>query len=264
MMLIENVPHRVFVLDTEFLGDIRTPHTCRLWDICIVMMGDSGVEVFQALVDPFPGEEVRIQAPPGYFTPDRQFLDKHGARPLAKVLRAMVRWVRSRCKRHLPVFAAHGAYRADKVVMELDAARVGFRLPMEWHWFDTLYLARDTFPHMKDYTLSTLVTTFVQDNYVQSHRAKDDAVALTALVQTCMPIKGPIYKTYQLPLRSIKGLGGTSEKKLRGAGVLTGDVLKNCIAHIRKVNPTDPMAALRWLARIVGSTNANNIIMSIC
>lgn len=263
MMLIEDVPHTLFVLDTEFLGDIQNPCSCRLWDICLVMIGQHNVEVFQALIDPCPGEEFVPKAPSGYFSPDRKFLNEKGARPLSKVMRAMVRWVRSRSKHSVPVFAAHGAFRADKVVMEMDAARIGFRLPMEWYWFDTLYLARDTFSNLKDYTLNTLVSTFVQKNYVQTHRAKDDAVALATLIQTCMPLRGPIYKTYQLPLRSIKGLGGISEKRLHGAGVLTGDVLKNCILHIRRVNPADPMAAMRWLARIVGNRNANNIIMSM-
>lgn len=261
MVDINNLNSKLFVMDLEFLG---TFPDCRIWEIGIVMMEDGKAkDHFEAIVDPYPGQLFLPPAPPGYFSPTREFLNRKGARPFEQVLRALVRWIRARTTKDCsPLFAAHGAFRSDKVVFESHATHVGFRIPQKWFWCDTLVLAREQMPHRDKYTMESICVDLL-GSYTQTHRALDDAKALASIIEAKhLLMCGFAYPTYTLPLQSVAGIGPATEKLLQKAGVVSGSHLKECILHIARQYPNSFQASAIWLTKIIGR-DSNEIVKNI-
>ena len=255
--------HALFVMDLEFLGA-----DCRIWEVGIVLMQQNKIkDQFSAIVDPYPGFHTIPLAPDGYFSPTRAFLDSKGARSFDQVLRALVRWIRARTsKTCTPIFISHGAFRSDKPVFVKHATDVGFRIPQNWHWADTLVMCREQMPQRTEFTLASLVRDYLGDN-TQTHRALDDAMQLARLIENKhITVDGFAYPSYALPLQSITGIGPKTEKKLHAAGVVSAAHLKECIMHIARQYPYDSNASFMWLTRIIGrdSTNIVNNLLVVC
>lgn len=259
---IADLNHKIFVLDLEFLG--RLPD-CRIWEIGIIMLEDGQIcDQFEATVDPFPGQDVFPQAPEGYFTPTRAYLTERNARPLEQVLRALVRWIRSRTSKECaPLFVAHGAFRSDKPVFEAHSTHVKFRIPQNWHWADSLVLAREQYPRRDSYTLASMYEQCFGP-YQQSHRALDDARMLASLITGgILIVEGFAYPSYTLPLQTISGIGPKTEKLLQRAGVVSAVHLKECLLHIARQYPVNNFhASTMWLTRIIGR-DSQDIVRNI-
>lgn len=259
---INDLNSKVFVLDLEFIGEFPN---CRVWEIGIVMMDNAKIrDQFEAIVDPYPGQELIPRAREGYFSPTRDFLDRHGARPFEQVLRALVRWIRARTAKDCsPLFAAHGAFRSDKPVFETHATAVGFRIPQSWHWCDTLVLSREQMPHREKFTMESICNDLL-GSYRQTHRALDDARMLAEIIQKgFLSVEGYAYPTYTLPLQSVGGIGPKTEKILQNAGVVSASHLRECVMHIARQYPNNFNASVMWLTRLIGRDSkeiVNNIV----
>lgn len=248
---IRDLKTKVFVIDLEFIGEFPN---CRVWEIGIVMMDNGKIrDQFEAIVDPYPGRSVIPLARDGYFSPTREFLDRHGARPFEQVLRALVRWIRARTAKDCsPLFTAHGAFRSDKPVFEAHATAVGFRIPQSWHWCDTLVLAREQMPHRDKFTMESICNDLL-GSYQQTHRALDDARMLAQIIQEGhLAIVGYVYPTYTVPLQSVGGIGPKTEKILQKAGVVSASHLRECVMHIARQYPNNFNASVMWLTRLIG------------
>ena len=255
-MNICKLNYTVFVLDLEFVGNVSMPNQCKIWEIAAVYMTNGRIaDTFQRVVDPAPKQHVIPMAPPGCFTPTRTFLTERNAKPLAHVMRAFVRWIRARtAPETVPLFIAHGAFRADKPVLESDTFANKFRIPQTWHWADSLYMARKSLPRKADYGLSAIVND-IQGKYEQTHRALDDAIALANLLYTHIKIQGIAYPTYSIPLCTIPGIGEKTEAKLINAGVNSKSHLKQCLITIGKNNDNQMMFAMLWLQKLIQRNN---------
>lgn len=253
---------KIFVIDLEFIGAF--PNS-RVWEIGIVMMEDGKrKDQFEAIVDPYPGSEALPPAPKGYFSPTRKFLNKNNARPFEQVLRALVRWIRARStKECIPLFVAHGAFRSDKPVFEAHATAAGFRIPQNWHWCDTLVMARDQLPQRCKFSMESLCNDFV-GQYKQTHRALDDAKILARIIEDGhITIGGFAYPSYTVPLQTVGGIGPKTEKILKNAGFVSAMHLRECIMHIARQYPQSFDASAMWLTRIIGRDSqqiVNNIV----
>jgi DNA polymerase III epsilon subunit-like protein len=248
---ISDLNTKVFALDLEFIG---TFPNCRVWEIGLVMLEDGKVkDLFEAIVDPFPGSNVIPPAPEGYFSPTRDFLRRNGARPFEQVLRALVRWIRARSSKEMtPLFVAHGAFRSDKPVFEAHASAVGFRIPQNWHWCDSLVFAREQLPGRNKYSMEALCNDFF-GAYKQTHRALDDARMLARMIEEKhIVVDGYAYPSYAMPLQAVAGIGPKTEKMLHSAGVVSAVHLKECIMHIARQYPTNFQASALWLTRLIG------------
>ena len=256
MTSINTSKYTTFVVDLEFVGNVSNILTCKVWEIAAVLIKNNKVvDTFEKVVDPCPNSDIIPLAPEGCFTPTRTFLDGNKARPLPHVLRAFVRWIKARTDDNTaPLFIAHGAFRADKPVLENDAYVNKFRLPTQWMWADSLYMARCSLPGRTDYGLSTLVREFKTD-FVQTHRALDDAIVLAELLTTTICIQGIAYPVYHVPLCTIPGIGCKTEQKLIKAGVSSKAHLKQCLVTIGRNNDNQMLYAMLWLQRLIQRNN---------
>lgn len=253
---ISRLKYTLFVVDLEFVGNVSNISTCKIWEIAAVLVQNNKImDTFQKVVDPCPDSDVVPLAPDGCFSPTKTFLVNQKAKPLPHVLRAFVRWIKARTVVNTkPLFVAHGAFRADKPVLENDAFVNKFRLPTQWMWADSLYMARCSLPGRSDYGLSTLVRE-MQTDYIQTHRALDDAIALANLITSVICIQGFAYPVYSVPLCTIPGIGCKTEQKLIKAGVNSKAHLKQCLITIGRNNDNQMLYAMLWLQRLIQRSN---------
>ena len=252
MVSINKLKFTTFVIDLEFVGNVSNINTCKVWEIAAVLLKNNTItDTFQKTVDPCPNSDIIPMAPEGCFSPTRKFLNDRSAKPLSQVMRAFVRWIKARTDEDTkPLFIAHGAFRADKPVLEQDAFSNNFRLPVTWLWADSLYMARASIPNRTDYGLASLVRE-LQTDFHQTHRALDDALALAMLLQNKIRIEGIAYPAYSVPLCTIPGVGCKTEKKLINAGVNSKAHLKQCLITIGRNNNNQMLFAMLWLQRLI-------------
>ena len=174
---------QLFVFDFEFIGNVKNPSSCKLWDICIHHI-QSG-STFNAIIDPIPGCNI-FPTPPSseLFHITRSFLDHNNAPEFSIVFNKMVRWVENRCfKSHIPILISHNNFSSDKLVLEHECKLRGLLIPINWLFFDSLIYFRDfTTTINKEYSLKSLVKCILGKEHLNAHRAYADTIALTNVI----------------------------------------------------------------------------------
>ena len=116
------------------------------------------------------------------------------------------------CTRHCncPVLISHGCFSFDKTVLESEFRKFGMN--PTFLFFDSLLYYRDNYPKLSSYTLSYLASNL--SDQIISHRALDDALILFRLLSQESKLYGYIVPMGLTPLRSINGVGKSSESVL--------------------------------------------------
>lgn len=207
----------LFIFDLEFYGNIQNISTCKIWEIAVYCK-DTG-QMFEAVVDPDPNQLV-FPVPPIPEIPQltRHFLNNQNAQTFNIVLEKLSDWVRLQT-RQIPIFISHNTHRADKPILELEAARYSTHIPLNWFFFDSLHFCRDFFKSKDgNFSLSALNRQLFHCDIVDIHRARADVEACTAILGKITGeswhLIGPVYSAYTTSLRSIRWIGKKAEQLL--------------------------------------------------
>jgi DNA polymerase III epsilon subunit-like protein len=218
MSLIQTLRNKcLFIFDLEFNGNIQMLRTCKIWEIAVYCQ-DTG-QMFEAVIDPDP-EQFIFPVPPIPEIPQltRQFLVNENAQTFDIVLKKMAAWVCEQTHK-IPIFISHNTHKADKPILELEAARYSTHLPLNWFFFDSLHFCRD-FHKSEDgnFSLSGLNRQLFNCDIIQCHRARADVEACTAILGKITggswQLFGPVYSSYTSSLRTIKWIGRKAEQLL--------------------------------------------------
>jgi DNA polymerase III epsilon subunit-like protein len=218
MSLIQTLRNKcLFIFDLEFNGNIQMLRTCKIWEIAVYCQ-DTG-QMFEAVIDPDP-EQFIFPVPPIPEIPQltRQFLVNENAQTFDIVLKQMAAWVCEQTHK-IPIFISHNTHKADKPILELEAARYSTHLPLNWFFFDSLHFCRD-FHKSEDgnFSLSGLNRQLFNCDIIQCHRARADVEACTAILGKITggswQLFGPVYSSYTSSLRTIKWIGRKAEQLL--------------------------------------------------
>jgi hypothetical protein len=229
---------QLFVFDFEFIGDVKNPSTCKLWDICIHHI-QSGT-TFNAIIDPIPGCNI-FPLPPvaDLFHVTRKFLDHNNAPEFSVVFNKMVRWVENRCfKSRVPILISHNNFSSDKLVLEHECNTRGLMIPINWLFFDSLIYFRDFTTTMNnEYSLKSLVKCILGKEHLNAHRAYTDTMALTNIIKTYTHedytlLRGNIFIPNVTSLRTIPGIGNSVEKSFITIGIETKEQLYKFIRFL--------------------------------
>ena len=150
------------------------------------------------------------------------------------------------CTRHctVPVLISHGCFLFDKRILENSFKKCG--LNPTFQFFDSLLYYRDNYKDLSSYTLSYLASKI--GNQVVLHRALDDALILFRLLSYEINLCGYTVPIWLTPLRSIKGLGKSSESILYTANFrCVEDLKKNYIWKNIGLFPTCIVAIQKFL-----------------
>tara|TARA_B110000858_G_scaffold19175_1_gene19272 strand:- start:1030 stop:1905 length:876 start_codon:yes stop_codon:yes gene_type:complete len=218
MTLIQNFQNKsLFIFDLEFNGNIHNISTCKIWEIA-VFCHDTG-NMFECVVDPDP-EQLVFPVPPIPEIPQltREFLKNKNAQTFDIVLKKLTVWTRSQTDK-IPIFISHNTHKADKPILELEAARYFTHIPLNWFFFDSLHFCRDYFKSEDgNFSLSGLYRQLFHCDIKQCHRARADVEACTAILNKItvgsLQLFGPVYSSYTTSLRSIRWVGKKAEQLL--------------------------------------------------
>ena len=152
-------------------------------------------------------------------------------------LRKFLEWLmrtRTAHNKSKVVLVSHGNFRSDKVVLESECLRQGFRLPDCVYFFDTLPMFRLVLPRIETYSLSAISKTILHTTRAPEHRALAD----THLLERCLRVVGPrnivgcFYRAYNVPLQSLPGVGSRIERHLVLLHGVKGtyDLAARCVA----------------------------------
>ena len=99
-------PTSFFVFDLEFIGDVRSIKTCRIWEIAVYSLQTD--QWFTAIVDPDPDvQEFPPQPIPEIPTLTRTFLVQNKAQTWSSICPLLEQWVTTNAKDTVPVFISH-------------------------------------------------------------------------------------------------------------------------------------------------------------
>lgn len=219
MNRLENIRGKVdyFIFDLEFIGQIQDLHTCRIWEISVFSKCTNSW--FTRVVDPDPAIAV-FPRPPVPELPQltRTFLKNQSAQTWAVVLVDLIAWVTQNTNK-IPVFISHNTFKADKPILELEAARYNLTLPLHWYFFDSLHFCREVVHSSSgNFSLSGLHLELFNTPIQSAHRAKYDVIACTNILRSITNgqwlLYGPVYSTYTTSLRSINWVGKRAEEVL--------------------------------------------------
>jgi len=230
---------QVFVYDLEFIGDVKNPSTCKIWDICIHHINSGAT--FNAIIDPIPNCNYFPTPPvPELFHLSREFLNKNNAPEFSIVFNKMVRWIENRCfKSFVPVLISHNNFSSDKLVLENECNLRSLLIPTNWLFFDSLIYFRDYTKTMNnEYSLKSLVKCILGKEHLNAHRAYADTVALTDIIKKYTQedytlLLGNVYIPYVTSLRTIVGIGNSVEKSFIVMGIETREQLIKFILFLK-------------------------------
>ena len=223
--------------DLEFVcrraGDFSK---CSIWDIGAVALAE-GKPTFTGSCVPChpipPPLSVRyasisdswLKKQPNYFKSKRACLQSF----LQWLLRCRVLFGKSKV-----ILASHGNFRSDKVVLESECLREGWKLPDCLYFYDTLSMFRRILPGIPHYSLLTVSQTLLRRESPVEHRALADALLLERCVAVVgrHSLSGCIYRSHNIPLQSLAGVGYANERHLVLSHGVTGvyDLASRCVA----------------------------------
>jgi DNA polymerase III epsilon subunit-like protein len=231
MTSIQKIQNKcLFIFDLEFNGNIQDLPTCRIWEIAVWCKDTH--QMFEAVIDPDP-EQLVFAKPPIPEIPQltRQFLVNENAQTFDAVLKKLVEWVRKQTQA-IPIFISHNTHKADKPILELEAARYQTHLPLNWFFFDSLHFCRDYYKiDDGNFSVSGLNLHLFNCAIVSAHRARYDVEACTAILGkiTCenWQLVGPVYSAYNTSLRTIRWIGQKAEQYLIERNICSVEILLN-------------------------------------
>ncbi len=240
---------RVFVFDLEFLGDVASPHSTRIYSIAVVHAATG--RQFSKIVDPQAShtELQQFRTYAGCRQVTKKWLRKQKAVPLATAFRAMRQFVdKNILFRHAassktrtlflqnPIFIAHACFRADLPVLKSALCRCRVAsLPFHWRFFDSLWFFRTVLPKTTNqkYSLFDVATTLnVEICQGNMHDALPDALLLLKCLNKFHRLQGSLYSWWQTPLTTVPGIGAASEMKLFQSNVHSKESLLSTIAMV--------------------------------
>lgn len=236
------LPTALFVFDLEFIGDVRSLKTCRIWEIAVFSLQTK--KWFTAIVDPDP-EAQEFPPPPIPEIPvlTRAFLDENNAKTWQLVCPELERWITVNSLNMVPVLISHNTFRADKPILELEFKRAVRVMPLNWYFFDSLHFSRRMFKKSNgDFSLSGLHLQLFDKPIENAHRAKADVVACMKIMSYMtknFQLVGPMYPSYCTALRTIRWIGQKAEHMLYNANVRSVEQLYTIIltrARMDKLN----------------------------
>jgi DNA polymerase III epsilon subunit-like protein len=132
------------------------------------------------------------------------------------------------------ILASHGNFRSDKVVLEAECLREGWKLPDCVYFYDTLSMFRRILPGIEHYSLQSISRTLLRSTCPVEHRALADA----QLLERCLRVVGAhnlvgcIYRGHKIPLQSLPGIGYYNERNLVLRHGVSGvyDLASRCVA----------------------------------
>lgn len=253
MQVEDLVSPTFFVYDLEFIGDVKRPETCLIWDLAVLCVRTG--ETFRAVIDPDP--MMRYFPPPpaeGCMQLTRAFLNRHRAKPVYNILPKLFRWMMNRTK-HVSVMISHNNFRSDKPVIEFECMRYGIAMPTNLYFFDSLLYFRDTFPKLGDYSMQHLVKRFLPDRKGVSHRAYQDTMDLHAILNYDN-LKGEVLRPFSTSLRAVQGIGRAVQNRFFTAGLFTLDMVRDQMQQLNIYavhHGMDQHSVIRnWLRTILG------------
>ena len=244
MELAETFPLQtsLFIFDLEFIGDVRSLKTCRIWEIAVFSLRTK--QWFTAIVDPDPGVQ-EFPPPPIPEIPvlTRAFLDENNARTWQMICPELEQWIAVNSANMVPVFISHNTFRADKPILELEFKRALRIMPLNWYFFDSLHFSRRMLKKSNgDFSLSGLHLQLFDKPIQNAHRAKADVVAcmnIVAHITNEFQLVGPMYPSYCTALRTIRWIGQKAETILYNGNVRSVEQLYTILltrARIDKLN----------------------------
>jgi len=260
-----------FVFDLEFIGQVQDLQNCQIWEIA-VLCKDTG-QYFVEVIDPDPNISV-FPPPPVPFLPQltREFLEEEKAQTFDLVLEKLRKWVQEQTN-GLPIFISHNTFKADKPILELEAARYLQTLPLHWFFFDSLHFCRDHFKSKDDnFSLAGLNQHLFNRPIEAAHRAKNDVIACDAILDKITggswQLVGPIYSSYTTSLRSIRWIGQKAEILLLQHQICSVENLlqllkRNCIADYIQQSLTHSESVSKTMQVLLGSSLPPENIVNI-
>lgn len=247
-----------FVYDLEFIGDVKRPETCLIWDIAVHCVRTG--ETFRAVIDPDPtAMSFPVPPVPECMQLTRGFLNRHYAKPLYFILPKLFRWMSNRIL-NVAVMISHNNFKSDKCVLEYECARHGIVFPSFLMFFDSLLYFRDAYPDMGEYGLSHLVRIFLNRQSGISHRAYDDTMdlhdVLTLATNRYTDVHGEVLQAYSTSLRCVRGIGKAVQKRFFDAGLYTLEMVRDRMntmyAFCSHYNMDQDYMVRNWLRTILG------------
>lgn len=200
-----NMNH-VIVWDLEFIGDIRkSVADCYIYNIAAInLMTGYTFDVF-VLPDrePYP-PPANAQLP--IITP--RALKRKGAVSFKKGFSQFMQWCPDQA-----ILVSHNNFRSDKPLLQLECARHGLSVPLEWYFADSLIYLRQTIPRLGSYTLNSVYSHLFEMDIPHLHEGLADCVALRRIIVHLgiVNLKTSMYPAYSTPLQCVKGVGVSSE-----------------------------------------------------
>lgn len=251
-----------FVYDLEFIGDVKRPETCQIWDIAVHCVRTG--ETFRAVIDPDPSMMFFPPPPvPECMQLTRSFLIRHRAKPLYYILPKLFRWISNRTL-NTSILISHNNFKSDKRVLEYECARHEILFPEHLLFFDSLLYFRDRYPKLGEYGLSHLLHVFSKRVGSISHRAYHDTMDLHGILNSVTHrytyLSGEVLQPYSTSLRCVSGIGKAVQKRFYEAGLYTLEMVKQrmhtmyvfCLHH----NMDQHYMIQNWLRTIMGDLPA--------
>jgi DNA polymerase III epsilon subunit-like protein len=183
--------------DLEFIGQDIT--RARLWEIgAVIMTGPRAGSQYSSVVEcPLHVNGKAVKQYPGYQKVTPAFLKRESARPLEECLRGFFDFCGDGA-----VCMSHGCFRSDKIILERECRAI--KLKPKVYFLDSLFILRDYYQGRDKYSLASFTGK-------TQHRALPDALALANLMSRITWEHRPV-KIFELPLRSIRGVGRRTEQ----------------------------------------------------
>lgn len=216
--LYEQLHTNIYIFDLEYLGTSSDLNTCHIWEIGVIhFMTNTTFSItvrpdIHPLPPPFSKDFLQL-------TPE--LLDERNAVDFNTAWNKLIHWMQTLTMPNSNIIlVAHNAFKADKLMLEIDTKRHGITMPYNWYFFDSLIFCRRMIPKLQSYTLGDIHLTLFQKEIPNVHQALPDAVALrNILLKINSYIVGPIYPSYSTPLQVVKWLGPSCEGVLFSHGI---------------------------------------------
>lgn len=200
-----NMNH-VIVWDLEFIGDIRkSVDDCFIYNIAAInLMTGYTFDLFVLPdCDPFP-PPATAQLP----VVTRRSLKRKGAVSFKKAFCQFMQWCPDQA-----ILVSHNNFRSDKPLLQLECARNGLFVPLEWYFADSLIYLRQNIPRLASYTLNSVYKHLFDMDIPNLHEGLADCVALRRILVHLgiANLKTTMYPAYSTPLQCMKGVGVSSE-----------------------------------------------------
>ena len=209
-----------YVFDLEYIGTSTQLETCFIWDICCMHL-PSGRHVeltihpdIHPLPPPFGSDFIQVT---------KSLLTQRRAVPFAQAWNTLRTFINATTGYPTApvVFIAHNAFKADKLMLEIDCTRHHIKIPYRWYFFDSLLYCRKQITKHSSYALNDLHRHLFHTNIAQQHFAMSDTVALRNILVSIGldKLEGPVYPAHCTALQAVKWLGSSSEHILFSHGI---------------------------------------------